>query len=48
MVFPLVFAPVFAYLGNPESGDVVGALIANRDEPSGGIDGEYSWIVPER
>jgi len=36
-----------AYLANPEGGYVVGALITNRDELPGGIDGEYSRIIPE-
>ena len=44
----MVFILVSAYLVNLESGDVVGALITNRHESPGGIDGEYSWIIPQR
>ena len=27
---------------------VVGTLITRDHEPTGGIDGDYSWIIPER
>ena len=44
----LAFVLVFVSPVNPESGNVVSTLITNRHEPPGGIDGEYSWIIPER
>ena len=39
---------IFTSTGNSESGNVVGALITTDQEPSGGIDGDDSWIIPER
>ena len=34
--------------GDPESGDVVGALITRHQEPARRIDSDYSWIIAER
>ena len=39
---------VFTFTGDPESGNVVGTLITRHYEPTGRIDGDYSWIIPER
>ena len=48
IVAPLILALVALSSVNPESRNVVGALITSHDEPPGGIDREYSCIVPER
>ena len=47
LTFVMVVIMVIIFPVNSESGNVVGVLISNRDVPPGGIDVEYSWIIPE-
>jgi hypothetical protein len=48
MRYIVIFVFISTSTGDPESGNVVGALITRHQEPAGGIDGDYSWIIPER